>query len=98
MICSDYNAADEAFEHYSAKNVDASVLIADSAAKTWIKTFPSLCSRYRLPAVVCNAAGFVGGDKGRSCVIDSGGQILRELPEFERHDVIHLGVRRRERR
>lgn len=94
MICSDYNGADEAFEYYSENGVDAIVLIADSAARNWSKTFPALCGRYRVPAIVCNAPGFVGGDKGRSCVIASDGQILRELPEFESYDLIDLPMLR----
>jgi len=96
MICSDYNGADEAFEHYSQSGVDAVVLIADSAAKKWRDTFPNLCSRYHLPAIVCNAAGPICGDKGHSCAIDSIGRIVREFPEYARQEVIDVLVARRE--
>jgi predicted amidohydrolase len=96
MICSDYNAADEAFQHYSQTGVDAIVLIADSAARRWKDTFPTLCSRYRIPAVICNAAGPVGGDKGNSCFIDSTGRIVREFQEYAHQEVIDVLVGRQE--
>jgi predicted amidohydrolase len=96
MICSDYSGANEAFDHYSQSGVDAVVLIADSAAKKWKDTFPNLCSRYRIPAIVCNAAGPVCGDKGHSCAIDSTGRIVREFPEYAHQEVIDVLVGRRE--
>lgn len=92
MICSDYNAAEEAFEHYFHRGADAVVLIADSVAKKWRDTFPNLCTRYRIPAIVCNAAGPVCGDKGHSCVIDSTGRIVREFPEYGYWEVIDIAV------
>lgn len=92
MICSDYNAAEEAFEHYSQRGAHAVVLIADSAARSWKSTFPHLCSRYRIPSIICNAAGPAGGDKGCSCVIDSAGRIVREFPEYAHVEVIDAVV------
>ncbi len=73
MICNDYNSAEEFFEEYKRRGVNAVVLIADSREHVWIRQFPNCCQRYGLPAIVCNAAGPNGGD---SCIINAAGQFV----------------------
>jgi hypothetical protein len=61
-----------------------------------LDTFPNLSSRYRIPAIVCNAAGPVSGDKEHRCVIHSTGRIVREFPEYAHQEVIDIPVGHRE--
>lgn len=90
MICSDHYSAENFFKHYSDAKNDAIVLIADSLEKPWLTQFPHLCSKYKLPAIICNAAGNVGEGKGESCLIDSGGNIISRLPDFPKRMIIKL--------
>lgn len=75
MICNDYYQADEFFEEYKRRNVDAVVLIADSSTRAWLQQFPMLCRQYRLPAIVCNAAG-PNANGGASCVLNAAGEFV----------------------
>jgi predicted amidohydrolase len=80
MICNDYFSAATFFDKYEQCGVNAVVLIADSASpRSWLETFPQLCKKHRLMAIVCNAAGPGGGC---SCIISDTGQfvLLRTLP------------------
>lgn len=74
MVCNDHYREDEFFDEYKKRNASAVVLIADSATRAWLTTFPTLCSQYKIPAIVCNAAGPAGGG---SCVIDASGKFVR---------------------
>ena len=76
MICNDYGRADEFFKEYKERTVNAVVLIADSSTRAWIATFPDLCRRYQLSAIVCNAAGPKCGGGG-SCIINPAGVFIR---------------------
>lgn len=90
MICSDHYSAESFFKHYSDVKADAIVMIADSMEKTWITQFLELCVKYKLPVIICNAAGNVGEGKGESCVIDVKGNIVSALPDFPRRMIIKL--------
>lgn len=74
MVCSDHYMAESFFEEYQKRNVSAVVLVADSSTRAWLTGFPHLCQQYRLPAIVCNAAGPSGG---ASCVINTAGEFVR---------------------
>lgn len=76
MVCNDYYRADEFFDEYKRRGVDAVVLIADSSEQGWRQQFPTLCRQYRVPAIICNAAG-PGANGGGSCVFDAAGQLVR---------------------
>ena len=75
MICNDYYRADEFFEEYKRRDVDAVVLIADSSTRAWLQKFPILCRQYGLPAIVCNAAG-PNANGGASCVLNAAGEFV----------------------
>jgi predicted amidohydrolase len=90
MICSDHYGAEDFFEYYSDRKSDAVILIADSPAKPWVRQFPPLCQKYKLPAIICNAAGAFGEGKGESCVIDVRGEFLARLPESPNWAVVNL--------
>jgi len=75
MICNDYYRADEFFDEYKKRNVDAVVLIADSSTRAWLQQFPNLCRQYGLPAIVCNAAG-PNANGGGSCVLNAAGEFV----------------------
>jgi predicted amidohydrolase len=73
MICNDHYRADEFFDEYKKRKVNAVILIADSATRAWLQEFPTLCQQYGLTAIICNAAGPGGGG---SCILNPAGECV----------------------
>jgi predicted amidohydrolase len=73
MVCNDYQDAEEFFLHYKEQEVAAIVMIAEAADRKWQRTFPALCKKYSIPAIVCNSAGI---KMGGSCVWNAVGDLV----------------------
>jgi predicted amidohydrolase len=74
MVCHDHWGAPDFFKHYKEQGTQAIVQISDSVTPPELrKKFSANCSKFGLPAIICNSAG---QGQGGSCIIDREGHVV----------------------